>query len=74
MTILHMLPSLVQISFSQKHLSIVTKLKGSVNGTFPIRTDRFFLSKFHEYFKYNFPLLISFVPDFEGKYYLAWFH
>lgn len=50
MTILHMLPSLVQISFSQKQLSIVTKLKGSVNGTFPVRTDMsffFFLSKFH---------------------------
>lgn len=31
LTILHMLPSsLVQISFYLKHLSIVTKLKGSV--------------------------------------------
>lgn len=41
MTILHMLlPSLVQVSFCWKHLSIVSKLKEPANGIFPLRTDR----------------------------------
>lgn len=36
----------------------------------------FFLSELHmsKYFKYSFPLLISFIPDLGGNYNLAWFH